>query len=84
METISFEQVLKTIQANVHLLLSGPNKDKGEQAGWDKFTTGSFSLYKGFGNHADMFSPGPLEKNAGIIREILKAIDNRLKKKNPK
>ena len=71
---------LETIDANVHLIISeeirrSGGKNKG--SGWDKFTNRSVITYDGFGDHQHMFSPGPLEKNASLIRDILRDISNK-------
>jgi amino acid adenylation domain-containing protein/FkbH-like protein len=37
--------------------------------GWEKYTSGTCRVYRGFGTHADMFTPGNVEKNAEIVRD---------------
>jgi fengycin family lipopeptide synthetase D len=61
------------IHANVHLITSEDTQGNSEIdiRCWDEFTTKTVSIYNGFGSHGEMFAPGLLEKNAGIIRKIL-------------
>jgi thioesterase domain-containing protein len=67
---------LEVINATVHLILSEEslNKEMYNPRCWDQLTGKTSVIYQGFGGHNDMLSPGSLEKNAGIIREILDAI----------
>jgi amino acid adenylation domain-containing protein len=68
-----------TINANIHFL-SAKNEEKRETtrlkpgteiSSWESFTNKSYCHYQGHGKHIEMFSPGHLEKNAGIIKNIL-------------
>jgi thioesterase domain-containing protein len=65
---------LEKIRADIHLILSEAPLDIGaaDSQAWEKFTTGKTTIYRGFGKHPDMLSPGALEKNMEIIRQILK------------
>ncbi len=63
---------LEPIKANVHLIVSAQARKENRPPNWDKHTTGSFTVYNGFGNHLDMFKTGPLERNVDIIKKILK------------
>ncbi|MCP5108402.1 MAG: AMP-binding protein [bacterium] len=74
---------LEVVNADLHLVLSDQVQlriQKGESVGtadgWDRWTTKRTLLYKGFGMHEEMFSPGSLEKNTEIIRDILGTISS--------
>ncbi|HLP48483.1 MAG TPA: phosphopantetheine-binding protein, partial [Candidatus Kapabacteria bacterium] len=66
---------LEVIHANVHLIISEDNQNnsKHDIRCWDKLTTKPVLIYNGFGSHNDMLIPGPLEKNAKVIENILKS-----------
>jgi amino acid adenylation domain-containing protein len=61
---------LHVISAEIHLVLSEESQTE-ERPSWDKYTRKSVTTYNGCGSHTYMFSPGYLEKNAELIREIL-------------
>jgi amino acid adenylation domain-containing protein len=68
---------LEKIKANVHYIFSeepGATADENRAIHWGKFTTRELFTYNGYGEHHNMFDPGPVEKNAGIIRRILRDI----------
>ncbi|NIM11555.1 MAG: amino acid adenylation domain-containing protein [Candidatus Aminicenantes bacterium] len=73
---------LERVNANVHLILSeeSQNSEINNPGCWDELTTKKSVVYPGFGGHNDMLSPGSLEKNAGIIREILGTITTKIYK----
>ncbi|HLP57231.1 MAG TPA: amino acid adenylation domain-containing protein [Candidatus Deferrimicrobium sp.] len=62
---------LPVVNAKIHLILSEENKDTSLSGCWNPFTTQGTALYQGSGLHMEMLSPGHLEKNAEILREIL-------------
>jgi thioesterase domain-containing protein len=67
---------LEKIHANVHLILSEETRlaNPGNLHCWDKLTTKPVVRCQGFGNHASMFEPGPLQENTKIIQAILDKI----------
>jgi acyl transferase domain-containing protein/thioesterase domain-containing protein/acyl carrier protein len=68
---------LEVVNANVHLILSEENRETEKSRCWNKFTTKVPFIYQGFGDHSSMFNPVIIEKNAEIIRKILKNIESR-------
>jgi len=75
---------LEIMNAEVHMVLSEQvqlkiqNGDPLVDTGcWDKWTRKQTLLYRGFGEHEDMFLFDALEKNAKIVREILTTISSR-------
>jgi amino acid adenylation domain-containing protein len=67
---------LERVNANIHLIISeeSQNSKINNPRCWDELTTKKPLVYRGFGNHNEMLSPGSLEKNAKIIQEILDAL----------
>ncbi|MCP4156169.1 MAG: SDR family NAD(P)-dependent oxidoreductase, partial [bacterium] len=67
---------LEVINSRVHLIRADAERDEAmlekQVAEWQGFTTKPLKVYAGHGGHSDMFTPGPLQKNVKIIREILK------------
>ncbi|MCP5103102.1 MAG: hypothetical protein GY950_06980, partial [bacterium] len=60
------------INADIHLITS---KDSDSQRmKWDRLTTGTFNLYQGAGEHIHMLDGSALQKNAGILENILNRI----------
>ncbi|HLP45175.1 MAG TPA: amino acid adenylation domain-containing protein [Candidatus Kapabacteria bacterium] len=61
------------IHANVHLILAEGSQDIEaiDLKYLEKLTTKQVITYKGFGSHRGMFEPGPLGKNADLIKKIL-------------
>jgi thioesterase domain-containing protein len=70
---------LDKINAVVHLILTeGAQKyEYVDFKCWDKLSTKNSIIYHGFGQHQLMFAPGPLEKNAEIMRKILNKIEKK-------
>jgi amino acid adenylation domain-containing protein len=62
---------LETVGARVHLIAAADNVNPEQYSDWEEFTLNTFKIYKGFGAHVDMLSPGTLEKNAALIKTIL-------------
>jgi len=62
------------VKANIHLILAGPLRVTDRDGCWRPFTTGGYWEYQGEGEHAAMLTAAYLEKNAGILREILDKI----------
>jgi amino acid adenylation domain-containing protein len=63
---------VEKVNANLHLILSEENKNISHAGCWDGFSTNSCTTYRGFGEHTGMINPGAVEKNAVIIRNILR------------
>ena len=66
---------LEVVQANIHLILSEETGNSPLSRCWDRYTTKKSLLYRGFGRHSEMLSPGFLERNAQLIREILENLE---------
>ena len=67
------------ISSNIHLIKSeGLDYDDGDSISldqnWDEVTTGKLKEYRGFGTHNYMTGLDYSQKNAGVIKEILKNI----------
>lgn len=62
------------VRAAIHLIRAEDKKDKERFVGWQEFTRDQEMIYKGFGSHHQMLSPGFIEKNAIIIAKILREI----------
>jgi amino acid adenylation domain-containing protein len=64
----------KAIHANVHVILSRESQDNTsvDKECWNTLTTKPVQVHNGFGNHELMFNKEYLEKNAEVIRKILK------------
>jgi amino acid adenylation domain-containing protein len=62
---------LEVAGARVHLIAATDNVHPEQSSDWGEFTLNTFKIYKGFGAHVDMLSPGILEKNAALIKNIL-------------
>ena len=68
---------LETIDTDIHLIISEETRDNPEMPVncWDSLTTKKVVSYQGFGEHREVLEPGPLEKNAKIIKKILAGIE---------
>jgi thioesterase domain-containing protein len=68
---------IDVIHANIHLIISETAQNEAKDCHcWEKLTTKKNVIYNGFGEHKLMFSKGPVEKNAKIIRKILRHIES--------
>jgi thioesterase domain-containing protein/acyl carrier protein len=68
---------LEVIHANVHLVVS-EKTFRGNPENlhcWDRLTTKTVVIHRGFGDHLSMFKAGPLEKNTMVIQGILDEMD---------
>jgi thioesterase domain-containing protein/acyl carrier protein len=59
------------IKAGIHHIIA-QDREENESSDLSRFTSGVYRTYRGFGSHRDMLSAGNIEKNAALIREILK------------
>ncbi len=57
------------LETELHLITGIDRKVEGD---WDRFTSNGCTVYDGFGKHIEMLSSGYLEKNAEIVRKIIK------------
>ncbi len=65
---------LEIVNANIHLILSEEAQKRSDvdPRCWENLTAKTYRVYNGWGRHSDMLGGRDLEKNTGIIREILK------------
>ncbi|MCP4150560.1 MAG: hypothetical protein GY757_22630, partial [bacterium] len=66
-------KTLPVIDSNIHFISAGEEPKENIENAWIPFTKKTFTRCAGAGNHETMFSPGFVEKNAGIILKILLA-----------
>jgi amino acid adenylation domain-containing protein len=59
------------LKSNIHLIKARDKRDDTASIGWEAFAAGGYFVIEGYGNHRDMLSPGYVEKNATLIRNIL-------------
>ncbi|MCU0287155.1 MAG: amino acid adenylation domain-containing protein, partial [Acidobacteria bacterium] len=66
------------IHSNVHLIIAEriPGDLVMDHSCWDELTDKPVMIHNGFGRHDRMFSKGPVEKNAELLKKILDRIDS--------
>ncbi|MFC2145872.1 phosphopantetheine-binding protein [Acidobacteriota bacterium] len=72
---------LEPVNAVIHLILTEEARETEDPHCWDKLTGKTVMTYDGYGPHMEVFSPGRLEKNAGVLKEVLTRIESRKKNK---
>jgi thioesterase domain-containing protein len=62
------------VNARIHLITASDRKGLKEITPgmhWDNLTLREYIIYPGYGTHREMFDAGYIEKNAGIVKDIL-------------
>ena len=65
------------VKTKFHLVVSEERWGSPLCGSWEPYTAHSPVIYRGFGKHADMIYAAGIEKNAGIIRDIITKIESR-------
>jgi FkbH-like protein len=66
------------VNADIYFVIAEETEKSANRplADWEEYTQNTSYIFHGFGKHEDMFNPGYVEKNAGVIKAILEQVLN--------